>query len=544
MQEFQKALDALSASLNPGGLEDRGTALAGVLDRYAKRGWKGIDYLWLGLREHKRLLGTYPARHCLAAWLYHAWEPGDGGLSSVAFLKDCRSLGFSLEEAERHVVPLISGCWDLTGGASVVIDMELCQPPGTQVTVLNSPKRGSTRATYRRCSIESLPEDGVISWRRSNLRAYSAPNRVKVSSRWYKGPLITIKAKNGSSTKVTPRHWLWVRFNTDAQERYILYLMHHRVYGYRVGVTRFKIKGGNDGKSGFGLSNRASSEHADGAWILKVFSTKAEAEAWEEIYSLKYGIPQCVFNASYAGAKKTQELVKLIFSHASQDGALRCLEEHGMFPDAPILDLETLRCKDWRGYFKTPAANVAPLGGMLFIPVQGSNKHTLVQDVSTEAYEGLVYSLDVENDHTYIADGLVVGNSLYGQPRVAYLRSARRARDRWRHLGSRAWEEGRTLGLVMLVQKDPMFQSPEFERELAAAARANIKAELLLLGLDYDRERAEADKAAAEAKEKKDEVPAQRPDSAPAGKQGEDTGPVPGGGEGGGEVRVPPGGKP
>jgi hypothetical protein len=246
--------------LDPEGDGVRRSVLASALARYQGRTRaKDIPYLAYGLHEHRRITGCLPGRYAMAAWLYHDWEPGDEGISSVAFLRDCRSLGFSLEEAERHVVPLISGCWDLTGGASVVIDMEL---------------------------------------------------------------------------------------------------------------------------------------------------------------------------------------------------------------------------------------------------------------------------------------------SLYGQPRVAYLRSARRTRDRWRHLGSRAWEEGRTLGLVMLVQKDPMFQSPEFERELAAAARANIKAELLLLGLDYDRERAEADKAAAEAKEKKDEVPAQRPDSAPAGKQGEDTGPVPGGGEGGGEVRVPPGGKP
>ena len=245
--------------LNPEGDAGRAAVLATVLARYGGRRWKDSSYLAHGLHEHRRIAGCLPGRHAMAAWLYHAWEAGDEGMSSVAFLRDCRSLGFSLEEAERHVVPLISGCWDLTGGASVVIDMEL---------------------------------------------------------------------------------------------------------------------------------------------------------------------------------------------------------------------------------------------------------------------------------------------SPYGQPRVAYLRSARRARDRWRHLGSRAWEEGRTLGLTMLVQKDPMFQSPEFERELAAAARANIKAELLLLGLDYERERTEADKAAAEAKEKKDEVPAQRPDSAPAGKQGEDTGPVPGGGEGGGEVRVPPGGKP
>jgi hypothetical protein len=246
--------------LDPEGDGVRRSVLASALARYQGRTRaKDIPYLAYGLHEHRRITGCLPGRYAMAAWLYHDWEPGDEGISSVAFLRDCRSLGFSLEEAERHVVPLISGCWDLTGGASVVIDMEL---------------------------------------------------------------------------------------------------------------------------------------------------------------------------------------------------------------------------------------------------------------------------------------------SLYGQPRVAYLRSARRTRDRWRHLGSRAWEEGRTLGLVMLVQKDPMFQSPEFERELAAAARANIKAELLLLGLDYERERAEADKAAAEAKEKKDEVPAQRPDSAPAGKQGEDTGPVPGGGEGGGEVRVPPGGKP
>jgi hypothetical protein len=255
-----KALEGMVVPvLNPGGDAGREAVLATVLARYGGRRWKGSSYLAHGLYEHRRIAGCLPGRHPMAAWLYHAWEPGDEGMSSVAFLRDCRSLGFSLEEAERHVVPLISGCWDLTGGASVVIDMEL---------------------------------------------------------------------------------------------------------------------------------------------------------------------------------------------------------------------------------------------------------------------------------------------SFYGQPRVAYLRSARRARDRWRHLGSRVWEEGRALGLVMLVQKDPMFQSPEFERELAEKARGNIKAELLLLGMDYDRERAEADKAAAEAKEKKDEVPAQRPDSAPAGKQGEDTGPVPGGGEGGGEVRVPPGGKP
>jgi len=250
--------------LDPEGDEVRRSVLASALARYQGRTRaKDIPYLAYGLHEHRRITGCLPGRYAMAAWLYHDWEPGDEGISSVAFLRDCRSLGFSLEEAERHIVPLISGCWNLTHGYSTVIDMAL---------------------------------------------------------------------------------------------------------------------------------------------------------------------------------------------------------------------------------------------------------------------------------------------SPYGRPRIAYLVSARRARERWGHLGSRAWEIGRTMGLIMLVQKSPMFQSQGFEGALAEIARANIKAELLLLGFDYEKEKAEAARLAAEAeereKEKSNEVSAQGPGSAPPGKQGEDTKPLPGRGEGGGEVRVSPGGGP
>jgi len=210
--------------LDPEGEEGRRHILAGVLARYQGRTRaKDIPYLAYGLHEHRRITGCLPGRYAMAAWLYHDWEPGDEGISSVAFLRDCRSLGFSLEEAERHIVPLISGCWNLTHGYSTVIDMAL---------------------------------------------------------------------------------------------------------------------------------------------------------------------------------------------------------------------------------------------------------------------------------------------SPYGRPRVAYLRSARRARERWGHLGSRAWEIGRTMGLIILVQKAPMFQSQGFEEALSRIARDNIKAELLLLGFDYDKEKAEADRMLTEAKEKRDEVSA------------------------------------
>jgi DNA helicase-2/ATP-dependent DNA helicase PcrA len=52
--------------------------------------------------------------------------------------------------------------------------------------------------------------------------------------------------------------------------------------------------------------------------------------------------------------------------------------------------------------------------GVLDIPVEGVNQFVTIRGMVPEDYEGLVYSLDVEKDHTYIADGLVVGNSIYG----------------------------------------------------------------------------------------------------------------------------------
>ena len=148
--------------LNPEGDEVKGGVLSRVLRRYSDRGeraGKGIDYLGFGLREYVRLVGR-PSRYTLAAWLYHAWEAGDEGMSSVAFLRDCRSLGFSLEEAERHVVPLISGCWNLTHGSSIVIDMELSPYGRQRVAYLRSARR--TRDRWRHLGSRAWEEGRAL----------------------------------------------------------------------------------------------------------------------------------------------------------------------------------------------------------------------------------------------------------------------------------------------------------------------------------------------------------------------------------------------
>jgi hypothetical protein len=47
------------------------------------------------------------------------------------------------------------------------------------------------------------------------------------------------------------------------------------------------------------------------------------------------------------------------------------------------------------------------------IPLPGEQASSLITQVETNLYKGLVYSMNVEQDHTYSADGLVVGNCIY-----------------------------------------------------------------------------------------------------------------------------------
>jgi DNA helicase-2/ATP-dependent DNA helicase PcrA len=47
------------------------------------------------------------------------------------------------------------------------------------------------------------------------------------------------------------------------------------------------------------------------------------------------------------------------------------------------------------------------------LPTLEPNRSAKIDSITRENYKGLVYSLDVEKDHTYIADGIPVGNSMY-----------------------------------------------------------------------------------------------------------------------------------
>ena len=288
-----------------------------------------------------------------------------------------------------------------------------CQPPGTKIQVVAVPPRGNHPAVLEDRPIEDLKDgDRVTVWSKHDQITYTAGREIKVAARPYSGELLRLDTPSGS-TECTPNHWHWVRFNKNAEGKYLVYLMQRDDLGFRVGISAFKRAPGKKGGA-YGLSVRMRQENADRAWILRVCDSRPEAEAWEEIYSLKYGIPESLFEATVCW-HKSQDLIRLIFSHANPEGGPRCLGDHGLLLSHPLAvkgrGAKGSHGGSWRGFFKTAAANIVP--GLMDIPVEGRNQTVPITGITRRHYEGLVYSLEVEKDHTYIADGLVVGNSIY-----------------------------------------------------------------------------------------------------------------------------------
>jgi len=300
-------------------------------------------------------------------------------------------------------------------------DMGQCQPPGTQISIVTkqSQMEGMCQeAQWATKDISELKTGALaVSWGRRNSDLRCSGRTVNaVASRFYSGPLIVIESAD-FKTRVTPNHWLWVKFNDLSRSKHIVYLMQRDDLGFRVGTTALR-----KGKAS-GLAHRMWAEQATRGWIIKVCESRSEAQMWEEIISLKYGIPETIFEPSHTRKFNT---IQPIFAVAKREGGFACLVDHGLLFEFPLVIRDNSRrlefSRKWTGFCRVAACNL--LSEIMDIPnVAGARKdadgHRVsgiapISKITREHYEGLVHSLDVDKDHTYIADGLIVENSIYG----------------------------------------------------------------------------------------------------------------------------------
>jgi hypothetical protein len=293
-----------------------------------------------------------------------------------------------------------------------------CQPDGTMVLV-PLPKNGSQGDTeYDERPIQALKVgDKVVSWHENEHTGIIRKRGSEITGivkRDYDGDLVVVDT-DGYRSRYTPEHPCIVSMDGIFDDKFIVYMMERNGY-YKIGMCRGRVNASN--RNGF--AKRIQQEDADAAWILSVHETGARARFMEALYQQQFNIPGWHFRMPERNVWENLLWREIEPNH---DAAEVCLSTFGREISEPLWQRgQSLKFGQQTSHV-IAACNL--LDGMRMLiannaqPKATSNgftKYMTPRDVWTsirvdrEPYKGVVTSLEVENDHTYFADGILTHN--------------------------------------------------------------------------------------------------------------------------------------
>lgn len=344
------------------------------------------------------------------------------------------------------------------GGRFIFIgDHHQCQPAGTKVSLIDgqekniedlvygdriveySTERGDFRVDGERFGTgnSGLREDGSFRPARNNqaneLKGVSSKGNTDIcyevidKQRFYVDHLITIETANQKKSSYTTNHNCFVKFNREAtQEATCLYLMERRDGTFRIGIVKMYAS-----TKVLGIKTRARSEGFDRCWILNIYDNREDAWVAEQTYSLKYQIPQIIFQTEKINY--TEEDIKKIYMGAGENlraHAIALLEEFGRDINYPLWTVDNLKNHTARDHcFITQACNIIPkyMDALSYEdaktnlqPRKGEKWgkyrpiYTNITNLKHSYGHFVVYGITTSVYHSYVADGLVTHNSIYG----------------------------------------------------------------------------------------------------------------------------------
>ena len=154
-----------------------------------------------------------------------------------------------------------------------------------------------------------------------------------ISKREYCGDIIRVETSHGKVIKGTSNHITFAKMKVKENLFYV-YLMYKSGYGYRIGQTS-SVRS-RKGEKASGIAVRLNGEQADKMWVIKVCDNKGEASYYEEYFSVKYGIPKCVFNVSGRKINMSQELIDKMFNEIDTlNNAEKLMDEEHLYKEYP-----------------------------------------------------------------------------------------------------------------------------------------------------------------------------------------------------------------
>lgn len=288
-------------------------------------------------------------------------------------------------------------------GRRLILCGDPCQPAGTEIHL----------ADGRVVGIEDLVEgDRVVSYAGPRSGDFCVGTVRGITKRSYNGPLVVVRAGDLTS-RYTPNHHCYANFS-PLRNKFCVYLM-KRGSNYRVG----RSKVGHTGQ-GTGPVIRMRNEGADAVWVLSIHDSLREAHIWEQICTVKFGIPQLMFTECNLSTIGDQHALDQIWAHdtETEQRATRCLEYFGRDLRYPLFTAEQGNQRTMKRWMVVRACNL--MEGCWVMPYLGRRtkpSQWVEARVSHEQYAGWVYSMTVDSPtRLYVGDGILTHNcqAIYG----------------------------------------------------------------------------------------------------------------------------------
>lgn len=154
-----------------------------------------------------------------------------------------------------------------------------------------------------------------------------------ISKREYSGTVIKIVTEDGDIIKATPNHIAFSRLTCD-KNNFVVYLMHKEGVGYRVG--KVTIDSSSEENYTNILREEMLKEKADKLWVLKTCASLSDGIYYEELYSIKYGVPKFSFNASTVDGGVSEDRVNNLYNSINTfESAEKLMEERYLYSKYP-----------------------------------------------------------------------------------------------------------------------------------------------------------------------------------------------------------------
>ena len=327
------------------------------------------------------------------------------------------------------------------GGRFVFVgDFHQCQPEGTKISLIDGKvkniedlKYGDRVIEYSTARGKFMSSEKMDRPRASSFVGVNSKGSPKTifsvidKQEFYVDKTITIKTKSGLSSTYTTNHNCYVKFNEEnTQEAVCLYLMERWDGIFRIGKVHLYSS-----QSVLGIKQRARSEGFDRCWILDIYDNNTEAWVNEQKYSLKYQIPQVIFQSEKVNYTE-EDINKIYDSVPNMRGrAVALLEEFNRDINYPIWTRNDIFNHTARTHcFLTQACNIVPkyMDALIFDKGnrtayksgkrEGELRHivaTYDNIISVGVNYGMqkVIGITTDNYHNYVADGILTHNSIY-----------------------------------------------------------------------------------------------------------------------------------